>query len=112
MDYFRPEIRDELHGYIDLMSLDRTLDLIGSLRKRDFYYKELFEKAKSSNDSGVPDFAPVISALFECSAIGNVHNRPGGTTYYTFKFRNRNSTLNLDDRLILHRGMWKAMNLV
>lgn len=112
IEYFLPEIRDELHGYVELTSVDRTVELIGSLRRRDFYYNELLEKAKCFASSESFDLAPIISALFECSAIGNVHNRPGGTTYYTFKFRNRNSTLNLDDRLILHRGMWKALNLI
>jgi len=112
IDYFLPEIRDELHGYVAPVHIDLAFDLIGSLRKRDFEYHELAEKASEANQFKDLPLESIIRALFECSAIGNVHNRPGGTTYYTFRFRNRNSTLNLHDRLILHRGMWKAMNLI
>lgn len=112
INYFLPEIRDELVGYLSEEDITYTTDLIGSLRKRDFRYSELEKKAEEQSKFSKLDIPKVINLLFECSAIGNVHNRPGGTTYYTFKFRNRNSTLNLEDRLILHRGMWKALNLV
>jgi hypothetical protein len=101
-----------LHGYVEPVHIDLAFDLIGSLRKRDFEYRELVDKAGSTSRFNNLPLERVIRALFECSAVGNVHNRPSGTTYYTFRYRNRNSTLNLDDRLILHRGMWKAMNLI
>ena len=112
IDYFLPEIRDELHGYVEPVDIDLAFDLIGSLRKRDFEYRELVDKTGSTSRFNNLSLDRVIRALFECSAVGNVHNRSSGTTYYTFRYRNRNSTLNLDDRLILHRGMWKAMNLI
>jgi hypothetical protein len=112
IEYFLPEIRDEMHGYIKREDVDATFDLIGSLRKRDFKLSELLSKASGQERFERLDLPNIIRTLFEASAIGNIHNRPGGTTLYTFRFRNRNSTLNLEDGLILHRGMWKAMNLV
>ena len=110
--YFLPEIKDELVGYVTADDVDKVIDAMGSLRKRDFDFAELEAKLKEKNQSLQLDVSQIISAMFECSAIGNVHNRRGGTTYYTFKYRNQSSTLNLSDRLILHRGMWKALNLV
>ena len=107
-----PEIRDELHGYVDRDSVDAALDLIGSLRTREFKMADLDAKAKGNPRFESLDLPNIIRTLFEASAIGNIHSRPHGKTTYTFKFRNRNSTLNLEDRLILHRGMWKAMNLI
>jgi hypothetical protein len=112
IDYFLPEIRDELHGYVDRDSVDAAFELIGSLRTREFSFMELHAKAQSAPRFARLDLAYIVRCLFESSGIGNVQNRPTGTTYYTFKYRNRNSTLNLDERLTLHRGMWKAMNLV
>lgn len=111
INYFLPEVKDELVGYIDQCKIDKILNAIGSLRKRDFNFSELLEIGKEDRISE-ECLKTAIFTLFDCSAIGNIHNRPGGTTYYTFKFRNRNSTLNIRDRLILHKGMWKAMNLV
>jgi len=111
LNYFVPEIKDELVGYVAPEDMEATLSVIGALRKRDFNYSELEEKARSHTKHKL-DLPSILAVLFECSAVGNVQNRPGGTTYYTFKYRNRNSTLNLSDRLILHKGMWKAMNLI
>ena len=110
INYFLPEIRDELVGYVSDEDVEATVALIGSLRKRDFYLDELQSKSRDQERYARVNLPEVISALFECSALGNLRSS-GATTYYTFKFRNRNSTLNLEDRLILHRGMWKAMNL-
>jgi len=112
INYFLPEIKDELVGYYSGEDVEAAFTLIGSLRKREFPFKELEAKAAGQKQYGNLDLAGIITALFECSAIGNIQKRPHGTTYFTFRYRNRNSTLNLDDRLILHRGMWKALNLI
>jgi hypothetical protein len=112
IEYFLPEIKDELVGYVARDDTDTVMELLGSLRKRDFSFGELEEKARGQSRFGNLDLPSIITALFECSAVGNVFNRPGGATFYTFKFRNRNSSLNLGERLILHRGMWKALNLI
>ena len=111
VDYFVPEIKDELAGYFPPEDIDKTLVLLGALRKRDFTYAELSEQAGKTRGSEALDLDLATKLLFDCSAIGNVEAWPGGTTYYTFKYRNRNSVLNLERRLILHRGMWKALNL-
>lgn len=110
VNYFLPEIKDELVGFVNEEDIASTLDIIGTLRKRDFFYSELVGSMEKQPRYSNLDLETVIKALFESSAIGNIHKR-GGRTYYTFKFRNRNSTLDIDDRLILHRGMWKALNL-
>lgn len=112
IDYFLPEIKDELVGYFSNVDVNSTIDLIGAMRSREFTFAELTKRAAEQKRFASLDLSSMITALFECSAIGNVDSRKGGTTYYTFKYRNRNSTLNLEDRLTLHRGMWKALNLI
>ncbi|WP_228391845.1 hypothetical protein, partial [Gluconobacter aidae] len=54
----------------------------------------------------------LCDALFNCSAIGNIQHRSGGKTYYTFKYRNRHSSFNENEDIMLHRGLWKALNLI
>jgi hypothetical protein len=82
------------------------------LRSRDFFYSDLEKKAAQSGSFRDLDLEGALRALFECSAIGNLQHRRSGTTHYTFKYRNPYSTLNLEDRILLHKGMWKAMNLI
>ena len=112
IEYFFPEIKDELVGYVPTEHIERAFEVIGSLRQRDFTFDDLKNRAALNSRATGIDFETLVAALFECSAIGNVQNRPGGTTYYTFRHRNRHATLSLSDRLLLHRGLWKSLNLV
>ena len=112
MKYFLPEIKDELVGYVPEGDVQPFFDLIGSLRSRDFDVEDLRRTASDVKLFSTIDLDGALRALFECSAIGNVHNRRSGTSYYTFKYRNPYSALSLGDRLLMHKGMWKAMNLI
>jgi hypothetical protein len=112
VDYFVPEIKDELTGYMRPEDIDKVMIVLGALRKREFLFTELADQAKRLYASSDPlDLELAARLLFDCSAIGNIGRWPGGTTFYTFKYRNRNSVFNPDERMILHRGMWKALNL-
>ena len=113
IDYFLPEIKDELVGYFPASVVEAAFSLIGSLRKREFTFKDLTTKALEQPRFSELDIPGIVSALFECSAIGNVNTARGsrGAKYYTWKYRNRNSTLDLQESLLLHKGMWRALNL-
>ncbi|MXX87895.1 MAG: hypothetical protein F4213_12640 [Boseongicola sp. SB0677_bin_26] len=111
--YFMPEIRDELSGYFKAEEIASLVSALGRLRKRDFKFHELVGSvdamgAPLSNDR----LGEIVRALFKCSAIGNLQRRSNGTTYYTFKFRNLNSEYNDLEDIILHKGLWKALNLI
>ncbi|RMG23289.1 MAG: hypothetical protein D6732_24925 [Methanobacteriota archaeon] len=110
IQYFLPEIRDELAGYADIEEIESLIKLLGALRKRDFSYGEL---EAISRQKGIDlELPPILEMMFDAGAIGNVRKLQSGARILTFRFRNRNSTLNLDERLILHKGLWKALNLV
>lgn len=113
INYFLPEIKDELVGYFPASVVEAAFSLIGSLRKREFSFEELRVKAAEQTRFGELDIPSIVSALFECSAIGNVNTARGtrGAKYFTWKYRNRNSTLDLQENLLLHKGMWRALNL-
>lgn len=56
--------------------------------------------------------AEVLRVLYDCSAIGHVYPYGNGNqTRVTFKFRNRNSAFTPTDRIILHKGLWKGLNV-
>lgn len=111
--YFLPEIHDELSGYAQPEEIGRLFSIFGRLRKRQFKWSELEEASGLTNKTFSRDrLHELVELLFECSALGNIQNRSGGNTYFTFKYRNRHSTYNEGEQIILHRGLWKALNLV
>lgn len=110
--YFLPEIRDELSGYADPQETSLIMDSLGQMRRREFKLAELIDSSRSlSLPLTEEKIGDVCRLLFQCSALGNVQSR-GGTTYFTFKYRNRHSTFNEAETIVLHRGLWKALNLI
>lgn len=111
--YFLPEIRDELSGYAEPDEITFILNALGMLRKRDFQISELITVSRSIPSPLSEDrMHEIARALFQCSALGNIQRRSGGTTHYTFKYRNRHSSFNETEGIMLHRGLWKALNLI
>ena len=112
IEYFLPEIKDEMVGRASSSEIDATFGLISAMRSRDFSYLQLKKFIEQTSDPTLKelDVNKVMSILYEASALGTVHSNQGRDNY-TFKYRNRNSTLGYPDRLLLHRGIWKAMNV-
>lgn len=112
--YFLPEIRDELDGYLSGPDIDRLIDVLTAARAREFYYKDLKDAAALVGADDL-DLEQAIRTLFECSALGTIQTRNFNgrrSVNFTFRYRNRNSSVSMRDRFILHRGVWKALNLV
>lgn len=110
INYFLPEIKDELDGYCSVEEIEAVFSALSSLREREFNYASF--KGEFIEAGGKPDRVDeVLRTLFDCSAIGNVQHRPGGSTHYTFSFRNRQSKFTKAERILLHKGLWKSLNL-
>jgi len=109
--YFLPEIKDELNGYCSQPEIEAFVRALSRLKKREFAFQEFVAEMRAE---GVDEETArkILESLFECSAIGTISQRPSGLKFFTFKFRNRNSVFNSSERIILHRGVWKALNLV
>jgi hypothetical protein len=111
-DYFLPEIKNELSGYVRDEHIQIMIDLLGSMRKREFWVKDVEEQAKRNGVSKDLDIGACLRHMFECSAVGNVETWPSGVTYFTFRYRNRHSAFSVDKKVLLHFGIWKALNLL
>lgn len=111
INYFLPEIKDELVGVLSPAEIDASFALFSAMRSRDFKVSRLKEFAQASDHDMLRTLPidRVLAALYERSAIGTVHGNRGYDAY-TFKFRNRNSTFGFPERLMMHKGIWKAMN--
>lgn len=117
IDYFLPELKDELAGYFDPKQIEACFGIIGGLRRRDFSLADLKEYSSKSGIGAGLDLEEAVRVLFDCSALGNIVIRPRGEeedggVFYTFRFRNRNASVNYGERLMLHRGVWKGFNIV
>jgi len=111
IDYFEPEIRDEIVGYVDSKDYEDFRRLIGVIRQREFSYDHLLRLAKEQGCSETA-IRGTLRALFDCGAIGNKWRTPSGSNRYEFKYRNKNSSFDDRKTIVLHKGLWKAMNLV
>lgn len=108
--YFLPEIKDELVGYLSPEEGEGILQLLASMGRRHFTFAELERAKESSERHHQIRLDGACEALYECSAIGHItfgHQK----NYFSFKYRNRHSNFNPQSTIILHRGVWKAMNL-
>lgn len=113
INYLLPEIHDELHGYCTKSEFEQLTSLLGVLRKRDFSFSEFVDLAETRMcEMNRSRLKQLFEHLFVCSAIGHVIKGPGGNTFYTFNYRNRHSSFDERQRIILHKGLWKALNLV
>lgn len=111
--YFLPEIEDELSGYAGPDEIQMIISAFGRVKKRDFSFSELIAVSKTMKKTLSEErIHEICESLFECSALGAINNKPGGNTFYSFKYRNRHSSFDEREKIMLHRGLWKALNLV
>jgi hypothetical protein len=109
--YFLPEIQDELVGYTSLQESEAILKAISKMKKREFTVNEISKSLQNSSMLEKRDLFSILDILYQCSAIGNVKER-NGKCFFSFKYRNRHSQFQPDEGIILHKGLWKGMNVV
>jgi hypothetical protein len=109
-DYFLPELRDELHGYLRLDEIETAIKLLASLRAARFTLRDLEVQAARLRLGSV-ELDALVHTLFECSGIGMVDRSGPGRPVVTFKYRNRNAMLIPDARMLVHPAAWNALNI-
>lgn len=112
-EYFLPEIKDELAGYIPYGYIDSVVNILSSFREREFSYANFCDSFSKVVDTKAINADKALNILYDCSAIGHAYkySNSGDETRITFKYRNRNSSFNANNRIILHKGLWKALNV-
>jgi len=107
--YFLPEIKDELVGYVKPGDFDAFLNCLGEIHERRFTTARLVTAAKSF---GIPKARVeiMLHALFAASAIGMTWTGQGRQERFEFKFRNPHAVFNSHRTILLHKGLWKVLN--
>ncbi|GMG82980.1 funZ protein [Paralimibaculum aggregatum] len=109
-DYFLPEVMDELYGFVPQDVLSDLFGEVSKLKRREFQFFEAKSKIESRFGDGL-DIEGIFNVLYDCGAIGNTYKDHRNNKYYSFKFRNQASKFNSSESIMMHRGLWKALNL-
>lgn len=110
-NYMKDEIVDEIYPL--LPDIEEVLQIISNLRKWKFSIAEFkkeylkYLKNKTVTEENV-DF--VLDILYRFSVLGNENNKRLGMLY--FKYMHTNMNLNKNEQLIVHRGLFKALQII
>ncbi len=111
-EYFITEISNELSGYLPSAAIQPVFNVISSLRLQSFTFEQFQKKAQEN--SILKDLNPseILKVLYDCSAIGHIHYyNENNKTMVLYKYRNRATSFEKTDKILLHRGLWKSMNV-
>ena len=109
--YFLPEIKDELVGYVTPKELQAFLNCVGEVHDRAFTAPKITEIA-INHGLKKEKLDVLLHALFAASAIGTTWRDPRSRqNKFEFKFRNPNAAFNPKRTVVLHKGLWKALNI-
>jgi hypothetical protein len=107
-NYLRNEFVDELFAI--LSDIGSIFDTISQLRKWNFSIPEFEAQYSDQVRRGTIKEANsrfVVQVLFLFSVIGN-NPRPG---FFVFRYRNREAHLNFNERIVVHRGLFKSLQI-
>jgi hypothetical protein len=108
-NYLREELTDELFAI--LPDISAVFDTVSQLRKWNFSVREFdraYSRQKQRGSVKEKDASFVLQVLFLFDVIGN-SPRPGR---YVFHYKNREARLNFNERIVVHRGLFKSLQII
>jgi hypothetical protein len=111
IDYFLPEISDELEGFLKKPQVNMGLDLVSSFNQQHFDLEGLRRYASGDDRFKNLNLEQFLERMFEASAVGNVRREGSSKDYFTFKYRNRHSSINFEAEMRVHQGLWQGLGL-
>ena len=109
-NYLRSEIVDEVYPLIP--EIDNVFQIISNIRKQNFTYEEFsseYIKYLSYGTITQKNINFVLDTLFNFSVIGNENKYQTGRHY--FKYLHTNMTYNINEKIVLHRGLLKSLQI-
>ena len=109
-NYLRDEIVDEI--YPILPEIENYLQILSNLRKWNFSIQEFSAEYKKYLDAETikeKNIDHVLDILYNFSVIGN-QNKSRKEIFY-FKYMHTNMTFNRNENIVIHRGLFKALQL-
>ncbi|MEJ2793256.1 hypothetical protein WAE56_07550 [Iodobacter sp. LRB] len=109
-NYLRSELEDEIHGIIP--DIHRILDIFTILRKQTLKIEEFkveFDNAVNQGLIKTRDYQFVLQMLFHFSVIGN---QPKQASHQVFRYKNKEARLNMKENIIVHRGLFRSLQIL
>jgi hypothetical protein len=109
-NYLRSELEDEIHGAIP--EIRDILGVFSIVRKQSMSISSFaiqYEKATSAGSIRKRDVNFVLEVLFMFSIIGNIPNQ---SNHPVFKYKNPEARLNFNEQICVHRGLFKALQIL
>ncbi|CAH1201949.1 conserved hypothetical protein [Candidatus Nitrotoga sp. BS] len=109
-NHLRSELEDEIHGVIP--DIHKILNLFTILRKQTIRieeFKQQFELAVAEGKITSNDYQRVLETLFHFSVIGN---QPKQQTHQVFRYKNKDARLNMKENIIVHRGLYRSLQIL
>lgn len=108
--YLRSEIEDEISGVIP--EIHEILDIFAKLRKQTLKISEFtdeYERAIKEGELPKRDTIFVLNVLYIFSVIGG---QPKQKTFQVFRYNNPGTSLNMNDNIIIHRGLYRSLQIL
>jgi len=109
-NYLRNELDDEIHGL--LPDIREIFDTIAHIRKQEFRiteFRAIYQDRLKKGFLKTPDPDFVLQVLFHFSVIGN---RPKQRMVDVFRFANKDARFNSNENIIVHRGLYKSLQII
>lgn len=110
-DWFLQELSDGLVGFVVEEVRSELPSILSELGRR-FTFDDFAEKLKDHGLDGKQSADEIAKDMFNASWIGNAWKTDAGTDRFSFKHRKRNAAFNRNHDLVVHNGLWKALNLI
>lgn len=108
-EYMKKEIIDEM--YAILPEYENIFSILSLIRKQTFNPSEFVDKYDQMvKDELITDIGAekVLKLLFDFSVIGNV---PSIKNKAIFKYEKESAKFNFKENIIVHRGLYKALQI-
>ncbi len=108
--YLKNELVDEIESIIP--EIHQVLDVLSHINKQKITpeeFREAFAQLEPTKDSGI-DADTCLKLLFHFSVIGNAGK--GNSTLFFFKYEHPRRKLNFGLPIVVHRGLYKALEIV
>lgn len=109
-NYLKDEIVDEIHAL--LPDINNIFQIISQIRKQSFSIAEFKEAYNSYQQAGTikeKNVDYVLQTLYDFSVIGN---QPKQKSAQIFRYLNREARLNFKENLVVHRGLFKSLQIL
>lgn len=108
-NYLRSELEDEMFAVVP--DVKDIFECISQLRKQIFTVDELrsaLRKHRGARNERLPNEDLVLRFLFHFSVVGNYNSK---SQQSFFRFNNKEARINFSERLIVHRGLFKSLQI-